>query len=279
MKYKYKIIGLIFIIMGLLFLLYPLLSMSGINLSLGKNEIFQYDNIDKIIDTANKYNELVAKDRPSSVDPFLIEDFKTKPVIEEAGEDSVGVIYMPTIGEKLPIYLGATKANMKRGACQVDGTSLPFGGNNTRSVLAAHNGNYFKFDFHNINKLEVGDPIYIYTLGERLQYKVLNNEIIYPTENEKLKIVENEDMLTLLTCTPYPINDKRLLVNAIREEGSDKVKLDHIYKDIKEIETHVNLNNKISTRRGIIYFSMVIILLFITVLTVKLIFLVKKSRN
>ena len=39
-----------------------------------------------------------------------------------------------------------------------------------------------------------------------------------PYETEKLAIVEGEDYCTLITCTPYGINDHRLLVRGKRTE-------------------------------------------------------------
>lgn len=41
-------------------------------------------------------------------------------------------------------------------------------------------------------------------------------ETVLPTETESLAIQAGEDLVTLITCTPYGINSHRLLVHAHR---------------------------------------------------------------
>ncbi|MEG0156959.1 MAG: sortase, partial [Anaerovoracaceae bacterium] len=57
-------------------------------------------------------------------------------------EPSIGYIDLPTMEVRLPIYLGATRKNMELGATHLSQTSMPIGGKNTNSVIAAHRGYY-----------------------------------------------------------------------------------------------------------------------------------------
>ncbi len=114
-----------------------------------------------------------------------------------------GVINIPVMELSMPIYLGATESNMAFGAAHMSQTSLPIGGENTNCVISGHRGyngaSYFRF----IEKLSVGDFVYITNLWEDLSYRVCEIEIIEPYEFEKILIQEGRDMLTLVTCHPY----------------------------------------------------------------------------
>lgn len=70
--------------------------------------------------------------------------------------------------------------------------------------------------FKDIEKLVKGDRIYIRNHWETLQYVVMKTEIIEPNEIEKVWIQEGKDMITLITCHPYPTNKQRYLVYAQR---------------------------------------------------------------
>ena len=49
-----------------------------------------------------------------------------------------------------------------------------------------------------------------------MKYEVHDIEVVLPNETESLKPVGNQDLLTLITCTPYGVNTHRLLVHAHR---------------------------------------------------------------
>ncbi len=126
-------------------------------------------------------------------------------ILAEYGLDSevFGVIRIPAMELSMPIYLGATTQHMAEGAAHLSQTSLPIGGNNTNCVISGHRGyngaSYFRF----IEKLKVGDSVYITNLWEELTYRVTSIKIIEPSEIENILIQEGRDMITLLTCHPY----------------------------------------------------------------------------
>ena len=40
--------------------------------------------------------------------------------------------------------------------------------------------------------------------------------VVEPQDTKELQIIEGKDHVTLVTCTPYGVNDKRLLVRGVR---------------------------------------------------------------
>ena len=124
----------------------------------------------------------------------------------------IGFVSIPKMEVELPILLGANTANMRQGAVHLTETSYPIGGDNTNCVLAAHRGYSRTAMFRDIEKLETGDEIYIRNFRETLTYRVTELRIISPTDVQELLIQEGRDLVTLITCHPYPYNYQRYVV-------------------------------------------------------------------
>ena len=60
-------------------------------------------------------------------------------------------------------------------------------------------------------------------MGHTLGYQVDRISVIEPNDTSKLKIVSGEDRVTLMTCTPYGVNTRRLLVSAVRSSIPDVI--------------------------------------------------------
>ena len=123
-----------------------------------------------------------------------------------------GFIEIPSINIKLPIYLGSSDYNMTLGATHLTGTSYPIGGVNTNSLIAAHRGFYKTEMFRNIDKINIGDKLYIKNFRETLEYTAVSTLIIKPDELNKLTIKEGHDMVTIISCHPFPSNTHRYVV-------------------------------------------------------------------
>ena len=136
-------------------------------------------------------------------------------------EDNViGYIHLPSINMELPIYLGANKANMRKGAVHLTQTSYPIGGENTNCVIAAHRGSSLVM-FRNIHKINAGDSIFITNFKEILTYRVVELKIISPNDIEKILIQTGRDLVTLVSCNPLGANYERYLVYCERaQDGS-----------------------------------------------------------
>lgn len=133
----------------------------------------------------------------------------------------IGSIEIPKINCKLPIYHGTSDEVLLNGIGHIQGSSLPIGGANTRSLISGHTGMGSASLFTRIDELQEGDVFYIHVGNETLAYRVYNTEIILPEEVDKLNIVENKDIVSLITCTPYGVNTHRLIVNGQRVDISE----------------------------------------------------------
>lgn len=134
-------------------------------------------------------------------------------------DGAAAVIEIPRMDVGLPVYLGATEENMARGAVHLGQTSMPVGGENTNCVIAAHRGYKGIPMFREIEKLRPGDQVMIHSFWETLTYEVSEIEIIDPSDIDKVLIRPGEDMVTLLTCHPYPQNTRRYAVFCTRAKG------------------------------------------------------------
>lgn len=130
-----------------------------------------------------------------------------------------GYIRIPAMKVRLPLYLGASDENMAKGAAVLGQTSIPIGGINTNSVIAGHRGWSTGAFFKRIERLEVGDHVFITNPWETLVYKVESIDITSPYASEKVKIQEGKDMITLVTCHPYLSHGEkyRYLVFCVRD--------------------------------------------------------------
>ena len=124
----------------------------------------------------------------------------------------VAMISIPAMDVELPVYLGASKENMAKGAVHLSRTSLPIGGNNSNTVIAAHRGYNGIPMFQYIENIKLKDKVYITNLWEKLTYQVTDIQVIEPDEVDRILIQEGKDMLTIFTCHPYTMNTYRYVV-------------------------------------------------------------------
>ena len=68
-------------------------------------------------------------------------------------------------------------------------------------------------------------------MAGELYYEVDQIIVVEPTEVDSVMIVEGEDHLTLLTCTPYMINSHRLLVRGKRVPNPPAEVVEELHKD------------------------------------------------
>ncbi|WP_148465104.1 class C sortase [Peptoniphilus harei] len=221
MKAKTRvIIGYLFILLGIFMPLLAFTSMSYRELMANKN----YDSFkardSQVTDDLIDYNKKVIKGDSNIIDPFDNEDYVGAYDIKGIDKDEVfAYLIIPKLDMKKPIYLDATFDHLDWGVAQVEGTSLPLGGMSTRSVIAGHRGWWGDLMFYNVDKLEVGDEIFIDGRTGLLEYRVTGTDIISPSDWESILPVAGKDMVTLLTCHPKrPPRPKRLLINAERVE-------------------------------------------------------------
>lgn len=238
MKAKTRvIIGYLFILLGIFMPLLAFTSMSYRELMANKNYASFKARDSKVTDDLIDYNKKVIKGDSNIIDPFDNEDYVGAYDIKGIDKDEVfAYLIIPKLDMKKPIYLDATYNHLDWGVAQVEGTSLPLGGMSTRSVIAGHRGWWGDLMFYNVDKLEVGDEIFIDGRTGLLEYRITGTDIISPSDWESILPVVGKDMVTLLTCHPKrPPRPKRLLINAerVEEKKSD-------VKPVVEEKTEVN---------------------------------------
>lgn len=142
------------------------------------------------------------------------------PPVDYAEQLTIGgamcTIDIPKIGVYLPVRHGTEVETLERTVGHVVGTSLPVGGAGTHAVLSAHSGMASAKLFSDIDQLAEGDTFYIHVLGEVLAYEVDQIATVLPSDTSLLQIEDGQDLVTLVTCTPFGVNTHRLLVRGHR---------------------------------------------------------------
>ena len=149
-------------------------------------------------------------------------DYMNKPEYKEYAKQLdepmgiMGIVKIPKIGVKLPVYHGSSQEVLAHGAGHLYGTDLPVGGKNRHAVVTAHTGLPDATMFDDLVNLKKGDYFYFDVQGETLRYKVFRISVVDPHDISLLQREKGRDLATLLTCTPYGVNSHRLLVTGYR---------------------------------------------------------------
>lgn len=132
-----------------------------------------------------------------------------------SGTGIMGSIEIPKIRVNLPIVHGTENEVLQTAAGHLRNSSLPVGGENTHAVLCGHRGLPGAELFTRLDELEKGDLFLIYAGKETLAYEVRQIDTVNP-DDDILNIEPGKDKVSLVTCTPYGINTRRLVVTGER---------------------------------------------------------------
>lgn len=224
MKNKMLVVALIIIFLaGLSLLLYPMIS-NTYNDWLHKNTIVQYSQsvgkLEKEVfeaewKKAKEYNtQLNLREHPYELPEDMQDQYENMLNLSDNG--IMAYIEIPSVDVTLPIAHGTSEAVLQKYVGHLEWSSLPVGGSNTHSVISGHRGLPSSELFTNIDHLELGDRFYIHVMGQTLEYQVCHIAVVEPADQGLLRVEEGQDLVTLVTCTPYGINSHRLLVRGIR---------------------------------------------------------------
>ena len=230
-KKSSKIVIILIFLAGLSLLLYPLVANQWNN-HRQKQLISNYEsvvadkeaagNIDYAAEMkkAEAYNDALL---PSILpDSFAVAEAQTEAdssyenSLNIAGDGMMGIVEIPKIDIKLPIYHGTSDEVLQKAAGHLEGSSLPIGGENTHAVISAHRGLPSASLFTDLDQLEIEDHFLIHVLDETLCYEVDQILVVDPEDTSALAVEDGEDLMTLLTCTPYGVNTQRLMVRGHR---------------------------------------------------------------
>ena len=167
------------------------------------------------LDQARSYNQVLAGEEPD-LDPADIVDYSRQLTYDR--DPMMSWVEIPSIDVSMPIYHGTSESALMAGVGHLEGTSLPVGGASTHCVITAHSGMRNLRMFDDIRQLVPGDLVLLHTMGDTYAYRVTSSEVVWPDEVSSLGIAPGEDLLTLVTCTPYGVNDHRLLVHCERTD-------------------------------------------------------------
>lgn len=177
---------------------------------------------DTLLDTlyqrmVRENEQLSAKGQMQLRDPFAYEQAGLDLVPYGLTDNIVGYISIPKMDIVLPIYLGASLENMKLGAVHLTQTSYPVGGPDTNCVIAAHRGYRKALMFRRIELLETGDSVEIRNFRETLTWRVVEIKVINPDDIHEILIQPGRELVTLITCHPYPGHKMRIIVICERQ--------------------------------------------------------------
>lgn len=158
------------------------------------------------------YNERVRTGELTVNDPWGIGSNVEELSSVGLSDGVIGSLTVPSMGVRLPIYLGATHTNLERGAALVAGTSAPLGETSSNVVLAGHRGYLTNGLFRNIEDVQAGDLLKIETPWDSLVYRAVDIQVVAPDDVGSVAVQEGRDLVTLLTCHPYGTTLKRYLV-------------------------------------------------------------------
>ena len=166
-------------------------------------------------DACAAYNESLKTKQQTS---FTAQAWEQPPIcLSDYGweQDIFGYISIPSADIEAPLYLGGSMENLNQGAAILGQTSMPIGGESTHCVIAGHRTwNAILHPFVGLEKAQIGDHVYLTNPWQTLTYRVIDVEIIFPDDSERIRIHSGRDLLSVYTCT-YP-NTRRVLVTAER---------------------------------------------------------------
>jgi sortase A len=120
-------------------------------------------------------------------------------------------IDIPAIGiHNWPIVQGDGWEQLKKGVGQHIGSANP--GENGNVVLAGHD-DVFGEVFRDLDKLQPGDQVILYTMQQQYVYLVTETRIVEPSQVEVMNPT-SDPTVTLISCYPYMVDNRRIVVFA-----------------------------------------------------------------
>ncbi|HNR01576.1 MAG TPA: class D sortase [Anaerolineaceae bacterium] len=154
----------------------------------------------------NRFNEA---EIPEHLRP-LMQSYANLPVPTQSPQQA-RQIQIPAIGVNAPVVLGDGWEQLKKGVGQHIGTANP--GDEGNLVLSAHN-DIFSEIFRDLDKLKEGDEVIIITQDRSFTYLITGSQIVEPTRVDLLAHT-SDSTITLISCYPYLVDNKRIVVQGI----------------------------------------------------------------
>jgi LPXTG-site transpeptidase (sortase) family protein len=132
-----------------------------------------------------------------------------------------GVLRIPALNLRVPVYEGTDELSLSRGAGRVDWTP-PLGPVGNVGIAAHRDG-----AFATLQSIAIGDEVFIDWRGGTLRYEVVNAQVVKPTDVHVLDPTTVPGV-TLVTC--YPLHfvgpaPLRFIVHATLSDGGPAASL------------------------------------------------------
>jgi sortase A len=119
-------------------------------------------------------------------------------------------IQIQAINVDAPVVQGDTWDQLKKGVGQHVGSADP--GQAGNLVLSAHD-DVFGEIFRNLDRLQPGDQVLLFTAQQQYVYIVTSSQIVAPTQVDLMNPT-SVPTLTLISCYPYMVDKNRIVVFA-----------------------------------------------------------------
>jgi len=119
-------------------------------------------------------------------------------------------IQIPSLGVDAPIVVGDGWEQLKKGVGQNLTSVNP--GQSGNLILSAHNDVFGEL-FRDLDQLNPGDEVIIYTSQRAYVYIISQTQIVEPTRVD-LMAQTQEPIVTLVSCYPYMVDNQRIVVTA-----------------------------------------------------------------
>lgn len=184
-------------------------------------------------DEAVAYNEgLLSAHR--GVDPEYMPAYED--VLSLTDQGIMCTLHIPKIDLHATVRHGTDDGMLQTNIGHMPSSSMPVGGKGSHCALVGHRGLPSAMLFTELDALEEGDIFILDTLDVKLGYEVDQILTVLPHETEALALDPEQDLCTLITCTPYGVNSHRLLVRGHRVELSDAEIQRYVAEDPMRIE-------------------------------------------
>lgn len=146
----------------------------------------------------------------------LVQSLANLPLPTPGPEQAIR-LQVPRIDVDAPVVLGDGWEQLKKGVGQHPGSANPGKAGNV--VLSAHN-DIFGEIFRDLDRLQAGDQIILFTNQRAYTYAVVDTQIVEPTSVEFMAATV-QPTVTLISCYPYLVDDQRIVVIARLLSASD----------------------------------------------------------
>ena len=140
------------------------------------------------------------------------------PPIPTPGPETARRLEIPVLNGDYPIVQGDDWEQLKQGIGQYVGSGRP--GKSGNVVLSGHNDIYGE-PFRYLDRLKPGDEIIISTERQAYTYVVSEVQVVDPTDVWVMAPTD-EARVTLISCYPYRVNTRRIVVFGELAENTTK---------------------------------------------------------